>query len=220
MSKGGQRDVDREIKGNKTAANVVNNVAESVDIALDDIKYIREVMEGTKDFFISGWSGIAWGIATIVGVILTKWIISHPPELGVSKTLWVVWIIVFTVASGVETYYLYKGAIDTGRAILSTVSVKIITAEAVMSVQGLALTLLLIYLGFPSYVPGAWLLILGGFMLVAGLFFPGGIWIFGSLIFVSSIIAFIMPEMGLYCIGFAGAVSLFWGVAYLITRRK
>ncbi len=217
MSRGGKKDTDKGTKGDEAT---INSVAENVDIALEDIRYIREVMEGTKDFFISGWSGIAWGIATIAGVILTMQIISNPPQLGVSKTLWVLWIIVFTLASGVETYYLYKGARDTGRAILSTVSVKIITAEAVMTIQGLTLTLLLIHLGFPAYIPGVWLLALGTMMFVAGLFFPGGIWIFGGLTFVVSIIAFIMPEIGLICLGFAGGVSLFWGVAYLIMKRK
>lgn len=220
MSKGEKRDADEGAKGSDAVAKAVNNVAESVDIALDDIKYIREVMEGTKDFFISGWSGIAWGIATIVGVIFTRWIVSHPPALGVSKTLWVLWIIIFTVASGVETFYLYKGSRDTGRTVLSTITMKIFTAEAVMSFQGLALTLLLIHIGFPAYIPGVWLLSLGGLMLVAGLFFPGGIWFFGGLIFVTSIIAFIMPEIGLYCVGFAGAVSLFWGILYLIMKKK
>ncbi len=206
------------VKGKRV--DLAENVAENVDIAIEDIRYIREMMEGSKNFFISGWSGIAWGIATIVGVIFTNWAISNISQLGISKTLWVVWIIAFTFASGVETYYLYKGARDTGRAILSTVSAKIITAEVVMSVQGLALTLLLIHLGFPAYIPGAWLLALGGLMLVAGLFFPGGIWAFGALTFVAAIVAFIMPDMGLYCIGFSGAVSLFWGIAYLVVKRK
>ncbi|MBN1574259.1 MAG: hypothetical protein JW984_13760 [Deltaproteobacteria bacterium] len=217
MSRGGKKDADKGTRDDKAA---VNNVAESVDIALEEIRYIREVMEGTKDFFISGWSGIAWGVAIIIGVMLTERIISHPPDLGVSKTLWVLWIIVFTFASGVETFYFFKGAKDTGRIIISTVTVRIFATETVMSVQGLILTLLLIHIGFPSYIPGAWLLILGAMMFVAGLFFPGGIWVFGGLTFVASIIAFIMPEMGLVCLGFGGAVSLFWGLAYLTKRRK
>ena len=207
----------KDEKGDKAT---INNVAENVDIALEEIRYIRDVIEGTKDFFISGWSGIAWGIGTIVGVILTKWIIANPPEPGVSKSLWVLWIIVFTLASGIETYFLYKGTRDTGRPILSTISVKIFTVEVVMSIHGLILTFLLIHLGFPVYIPGALLLSLGALMFVAGLFFPGGIWIFGSLTFVASIIAFIMPEIGLYCVGFAGAVSLFWGMNYLITKKR
>ena len=217
MSRGGKKDTDKGTKGDEAT---INSVAENVDIALEEIRYIREVMEGTKDFFISGWSGIAWGVASIIGAILTMRIIGNPPQFGVSKTLWVLWIIVFTFASGVETFYFYKGARDTGRVVLSTVTVRIFATEIIMSVQGLVLTLLLIHLGFPAYIPGAWLFVLGAMMLVAGLFFPGGIWIFGSLTFVASIIAFIMPEIGLHCVGFAGAVSLFWGLAYLIMRKR
>lgn len=206
------------VKGKRV--DLAGNVADNVDIALEDIRYIREILLGSKDFFISGWSGIAWGIALIVGVIFTNWVISHPPELGVSKTLWVAWIILFTLVSSVEAYYYYKGARDTGRSILSTISARIIAVDLVICVQGLTLTLLFFHLGIPGYIPGVWLLSTGGLIFVAGVFFPGGIWIFGGLTFVASIIAFIMPEMGLYCIGFAGAVSLFWGIVYLVVRRK
>jgi hypothetical protein len=217
MSRGVKNDAEKGAKGGKAT---INSVAENVDIALDEIRYIREVMEGTKDFFISGWSGIAWGVSSIVGTILTMRIIANPPDIGVAKTLWVLWIIVFTLSSGVETFYFYKGARDTGRIILSTVTVRIFATEMLMSVQGLVLTLLLIHVGFPAYIPGAWLFVLGAMMLVAGFFFPGGIWIFGGLTFVASIIAFIMPEIGLHCVVFAGAVSLVWGLVYLVMKKR
>ncbi len=210
---------ENAINGN-IADNMSENVAQNVDVAIEDIKYIREIMEGSKDFFISGWSGIAWGITTIAGVIFTYWAISNISPLGISRTLWVAWIILFTVASSVESYYFYKGARDTGRLILSAISAKILTAEIVMCLQALALTFLFIHHGIPEYIPGVWLITTGGMMIVAGLFFPGGIWAFGALTFVAAIVAFIMPELGLICVGFTGAASLFWGIAYLVVKRK
>ena len=197
-----------------------SNNQEDVDKAISDIKYIKGVMNASKDFFMSGWPGVAWGIAILLGTILTALILKHPPKWDLSGTIWSLWIVLGAMASGVEMFYFFKGTREAGKPILSPLTVKIILAEILMTVEGLILTMLFIQTNMTAYIPGAWLLSMGTSLAVAGLFIPGGIWVFGLVSFVASIVALILPEMGLFCLAFTGLVTLGWGVAYLIIRRK
>lgn len=196
------------------------NNHEDVEKAISDIKYIKGVMNASKDFFMSGWPGVAWGIAILLGTILTALILKHPPKWDLSGTIWSLWIILGAMASGVEMFYFFKGTREAGKPILSALPIKIILAEVLMTVEGLILTMLFIQTKMTIYIPGAWLLSMGTALAVAGFFIPGGIWIFGLFSFVVSIVALILPEMGLLCLAFAGLVTLGWGVAYLIVRRR
>ncbi len=197
-----------------------SNNQEDVEKAISDIKYIKGVMNASKDFFMSGWPGVAWGIAILLGTILTAQITRHPPKWDLSGTIWSLWIILGAMASGVEMFYFFKGTREAGKPILSALPIKIVLAEVLMTVEGLILTMLFIQTKMTIYIPGAWLLSMGTSLTVAGFFIPGGIWVFGLGSFVVSIVALILPEMGLFCLAFAGLVTLVWGVAYLIVRRK
>jgi hypothetical protein len=191
-----------------------------LDKAISDIKYIKEVIDASKDFFVSGWSGVAWGLAFIVGAVVSMILVKIPPGWGLAPTLWALWITLSACAAGVELFFFIKGTYEAKRTFLSPLTLKIILAEILMTGMGLVLTLLFIHTKMPEYIPGAWLLSLGINMTAAGLFIPGGIWVFGLVTFVASIISLILPQLGLYCLVFAGLVTLGWGVLYLIVRRR
>ena len=205
---------DENLRGKRLNNN------DDVEKAISDIKYIKGVMTASKDFFLSGWPGVAWGIAILLGTFLTAQILKHPPKWDLAGTIWSLWIILGAMASGVEMYYFFRGTHEAGKPILSAHPIKIFLAEVLMTVEGLILTMLFIQTKMTAYIPGAWLLSLGTALTVAGFFIPGGIWVFGLVSFVVSIIALILPEMGLFCLAFTGLVTLCWGVAYLIIRKR
>jgi hypothetical protein len=206
--------------GDEDLRGKIPNNHEDVERAISDIRYIKDVMNASKDFFLSGWPGVAWGIAILLGTFLTALILKHPPKWDLSGTIWSLWIVLGAMASGVEIFYFFRGTHEAGKPILSPLPIKIFLAEFLMTVEGLILTLLFIQTKMTAYIPGAWLLSIGTSLTVAGFFIPGGIWVFGLVSFVVSIIALILPEMGLFCLAFTGLVTLCWGIVYLIVRRR
>ncbi len=64
----------------------------TVHKALHDIQYIRDIIDMSQDFFVSGWSGVAAGIITAAGAAATAWIISYPGRWEVPDSLWAIWI--------------------------------------------------------------------------------------------------------------------------------
>ena len=220
MKKGGRGKNDRGTMDNGIGNS--EDVSRDVEEAISDIRYIREVLNASRDFFVSGWPGIVWGICVIIGVLLTYWFSSHPPDIdiGLSTTLWILWIILGGFASVVETFFFFKRTIESGKRALSALTIKVILSESLMVIEGLILTFVFIHLERPEYIPGAWLLSLGILMTMAGFFIPGGIWLFGLITFLSSIVAIIEPSFGLSCVAFAGFVTMVWGVGYLIIRKR
>ena len=194
--------------------------AESVNRAIGDVRYIRDIIDASHDFFVSGWSGVAAGIFTAAGAALSAWIIAHSERWDISRSLWTLWITVGVLLVLSDVILFVKRAREAGRPVFSPVLAKIGLTEAIMTAQGFILTFVFIKIGTPHYIPGAWLLAFGGTLTAVGFFIPGGLWVLGLGSFVASIAAFIVPSGGLWCVGFAGVAMCLWGAAYLITRGK
>jgi hypothetical protein len=194
--------------------------ADTLNRAIGDVKYIRDLMDASHDFFVSGWSGVAAGVVTTVGVVLTAWIISHPERWDISPTLWTLWIIIGVLLLASDVLFFVKRSREVARPVFSPLLAKVGFAELLMGGQGLILTLIFIKTGTPEYIPGAWLLTFGTTLTALGLFIPGGLWVLGLVSLAASIAAFVIPSGGLWCAGFAGAAMCLWGAAYLITRGK
>lgn len=193
---------------------------DTLNRAIGDVRYIRDLLDASHDFFVSGWSGVSAGIVTTVGVILTAWIISHPERWDISKTLWTLWVIIGVIMTASDIFFFVKRSREVARPVFSPLLAKVGFAEILMAAQGLILTLLFIKTGIPEYIPGAWLLTFGVTLTALGLFIPGGLWVLGLVSFAASIAAFVVPSGGLWCAGFAGAGMCLWGASYLITRGK
>lgn len=194
--------------------------ADTLNRAIGDVKYIRDLMDASHDFFVSGWSGVAAGAVTTVGVVLTAWVIANPERWDISPTLWTLWIIIGVLLLASDVSFFVKRSREVARPVFSPLLAKVGFAELLMGAQGLILTLIFIKTGTPEYIPGAWLLSFGTTLTALGLFIPGGLWVLGLVSFAASIAAFVIPRGGLWCAGFAGAAMCLWGAAYLVTRGK
>jgi hypothetical protein len=191
-----------------------------VSRAIGDVQYIRDIIDASHDFFVSGWSGVAAGLITTVAVIFTAWIIAHPERWNVPATLWTFWIIIGAVLMASDVFFFAKRSREVGRPVVSPLLLKLGLTEGIMAVQGLILTVVFIKTGSPEYIPGAWLLTFGTTMTALGLFIPGGLWVLGLVTLVASVAAFVVPSGGLWCAGFVGLAICLWGAAYVITRGR
>jgi hypothetical protein len=192
----------------------------TVHQALHDIQYIRDIIDMSQDFFVSGWSGVAAGIITAAGAALSALIISHPERWEVAPTLWALWIVIGILLGLTDIVFYVKSCRQAARPVFSTLLAKICLIEVIMAAQGVILTVLFIRIGATAYIPGAWLLAYGTTLTALGLFFPGGLWVMGLAAFFASVAAFVVPSGGLWCVGFAGAATCLWGAGYLIRRGK
>ena len=194
--------------------------ARELSEALNDIRYIRELVDNSKDYFVSGWSAIAWGLSLIAGGVLTRWFIAHPPEWGLAETLWALWIVMGSIATGVESYFMYKLTVQAGKKLFSPYLLKILAADTVMVLQGIVLTLVFIEIGRPEYIPGAFLLTIGGIITSVGIFIRLFVSVYGVITFVFALVAFLLPDVGLWCVMMYGIVSSVLGVWYLVVYKK
>jgi|GEM_PF-2064002 len=188
--------------------------------ALDDIRFIRELVDNNRDYFVSGWSAIAWGLALVVGGVLTHYFIGNTPEWGLSETLWALWIVMGSIATGVESYFMYRLTLQAGKRLFSPYLLKILGADTVMVLQGIVLILVFIEIGRPEYIPGAFLLTLGGIIISAGFFITLKVTLYGIITFIFALVALLLPDVGIWCIVSYGAVSVVLGVWYLSVYKK
>jgi hypothetical protein len=192
----------------------------TVHQALHDIQYIRDIIDASREFFVTGWSGVAAGIITVVGAVLSAWVVSCPERWEVPQTLWALWIVIGLTIGFSNTAFFTRSSRRAARPVFSPLLVKIGLAKLIMAAQGIILTVVLTGIGRPAYIPGAWLLVYGTTLTALGLFLPGGFWVMGLAIFFASVAAFVVPGGGIWCVGFAGVAMCLWGAAYLITRGK
>jgi len=193
---------------------------DTLNRAIGDVRYIRDLIDASRDFFVSGWSGVAAGIITTGGAAVTAWIIAHPERWNVPATLWTLWIIIGILLAASDAVFFVKQSLKLSRPVVSPLLVKLGCTELLMGVQGLILTLVLVRIGAPRYIPGAWLLTFGTTITALGLFIPGGLWVLGLTTLVASVAAFIVPSGGLWCAGFSGLAMCLWGAAYLLIKGR
>ncbi len=192
----------------------------TVDRAISDIRYIRDLIDVSREFFISGWSGVAAGFVLVLGVVSTAWIVRNPVGLSPAATLWTLWSLIGAALVAVDILFFVRRSRAESRPIFSVILLKGIIVEAVIAVEGLVLTLLFIRLGMNEFIPGVWLITLGTVMTALGIFVPGGAWMIGFVSLAASVAALVVPALGLYCLGLAGVAMILWGVGYLIVRGK
>lgn len=195
-------------------------LAGSVNRAIEDVRYIRDIIDASQVFFVSGWSGVIAGVVTMAGAIITAWVLARPGPWDVSSTLWGLWILVGVVQLSSDLFFFVRRSREYGRPAFSALMGKVVLAQAIMTAEGLILTIVFIQIGLPQYIPGVWLLAFGTTVAALGFFIPGGVWVLGLTSFFAAVAAFVVPSGGLWCIGFGGAAMCLWGAAYLIVRGK
>ncbi len=163
--------------------------------AMDNLRYIRETMEGASAFTgVPGWGGVAMGMTALAAT----WFASRQPTHG----LWLAaWIGEAILSASIAAWAVTRKARRAAIPLLSKPGRKFALSFSPPMIAGLLLTIALVRLGLERLLPGAWLLLYGAAVANAGAFSVR-----------------IVPAMGL-CFMLCGACALFspagWGDAYL-----
>jgi hypothetical protein len=163
--------------------------------AMDNLRYIRETMEGASAFTaVPGWGGVAMGITAVVTALLA----SRQPTADRWLEIWIgEALLSFCIAAWAVCRKARRAAVP----LLSKPGRKFARSFSPPMIVGLLLTIALYRTGLAGMLPGAWLLLYGAAVANAGAFSVK-----------------IVPTMGL-CFMLCGACALFspaaWANAYM-----
>ena len=163
--------------------------------AMDNLRYIRETMEGASAFTgVPGWGSVAMGLTALCTAMLA----SRQP-IG---RLWLaIWIGDAIVSISIAAWAVNRKVTRAQIPLLSKPGRKFALSFSPPMLAGLLLTIALYRTGLVWMLPGAWLLLYGAAVANAGAFSVK-----------------IVPTMGL-CFMLCGAAALFsppaWGNAYM-----
>lgn len=163
--------------------------------AMDNLRYIRETMEGASAFTaVPGWGGVAMGVTAILTAPLAS---RRPTRDGWLAT----WIGEALVSFCIAAWAVNRKARRAGIPLLSKPGRKFALSFSPPMIVGLLLTIALYRTGLAGMLPGAWLLLYGAAVANAGAFSVK-----------------IVPTMGL-CFMLCGACALFspaeWANSYM-----
>ena len=163
--------------------------------AMDNLRYIREAMEGASAFTaVPGWGGVAMGVTAVSTAVVA----ARQPEDQVWLAIWIAEALLsFCIAVWAVSRKARRAAIP----LFSKPGRKFALSFSPPMVAGLLLTVAFYRADLISLLPGAWLLLYGAAVTNAGAFSVR-----------------IVPAMGL-CFMLCGAAALFspaaWGNAYM-----
>ena len=163
--------------------------------AMDNLRYIRETMEGASAFTgVPGWGGVAMGLTALITAVLA----SRQPTAGWWLATWIGDALVsVSIAAWAVNRKVKRAAIP----LLSKSGRKFALSFSPPMLAGLLLTIALYRTGLVHMLPGAWLLLYGAAVANAGAFSIK-----------------IVPTMGI-CFMLCGTAALFsppaWANAYM-----
>jgi hypothetical protein len=164
------------------------------DRAMDNLRFIREAMEGAAPFTaVSGWGQCAIGVTALAAARLAA------NQMGRRGWL-LVWLAEALLSAAVAGCAMWRKARRREESLLSRAGRKLVTNMSPPLFVGALLTVVLFRAGLVQIVPAVWLLLYGAGVVTGGAF---------SVQIVS--------VMGL-CFMLLGAAALFvpWGAANLL----
>jgi len=163
--------------------------------AMDNLRYIRETMEGASAFTaVPGWGGVAMGITALGTAALAS--------TRSDQKLWLgTWIGEALISFCIAAWAVYRKAGRAAFPPLSKPGRKFALSFSPPMIAGLLLTIALYRAGHVEMLPGSWLLLYGAAVTNAGAFSVR-----------------IVPAMGL-CFMLCGVCALFspagWGNGFM-----
>jgi hypothetical protein len=132
--------------------------------AMDNLRFIRETMEGASSFTaVSGWGGMLMGVTALVAAFAAS--------LQPSAILWLaVWIVEAAVSCLIGAVAMFEKARKADTPLFSQPGRKFALSLAPPLVAGALLTLVLFRAGAVAVLPGLWLLLYGAGVMTAGAF--------------------------------------------------
>src|SRR5215212_7756720 len=134
------------------------------DRAMDNLRYIRETMEGASAFTaVPGWGGVAMGITALVTAAVASQ--QH------SESVWLAtWIGEALISISIAAWAVYRKAGRAAVPPLSKPGRKFALSFSPPMIAGLLLTIALYRAGHAALLPGSWLLLYGAAVTNAGAF--------------------------------------------------
>ncbi len=132
--------------------------------AMDNLRFIRETMEGASSFTaVPGWGGMLMGITALVAAFVAS--------LQPSAALWLgVWVLEAAVSCLIGAVAMLQKARASDTPLFSQPGRKFALSLAPPLVAGALLTLVLFRAGSVAVLPGLWLLLYGAGVVTSGAF--------------------------------------------------
>ena len=181
--------------------------------AMDDLRYIRETMEGAASFTsLSGWGGAIIGLTAFPAAFLASQAPTH------RAWMWT-WLVEAVIGVLIGAGMTARKARRARQPLFGGPGRKFALTFATPLVAGAILTIPLYYGGFISILPGTWLLLYGTAFATAGAFSVSAVPVMGLSFMVVGTAALAAPAAwgdALMAAGF-GAVHVVFGA--LIARK-
>jgi hypothetical protein len=132
--------------------------------AMDNLRYIRETMEGAAAFTgVPGWGGVAMGVTAIAAAAIAS--------RQADRELWLgTWISEALLSFSIAAWAVVRKARRAAIPLLSKPGRKFALSFSPPMIAGLLLTIALHRSGLDALLPGAWLLLYGAAVANAGAF--------------------------------------------------
>ncbi|MCL5006435.1 MAG: hypothetical protein M1404_07845 [Acidobacteria bacterium] len=132
--------------------------------AMDNLRFIRETMEGASSFTaVPGWGGMLMGVTALVAAFIAS--------LQATPALWLgVWVVEAAVSCLIGGVTMLQKAHKADTPLFSQPGRKFALSLAPPLAAGALLTLVLFHAGSVAVLPGLWLLLYGAGVVTGGAF--------------------------------------------------
>jgi hypothetical protein len=181
--------------------------------AIEDLRFIRETMEGAASFTaVPGWGGVAIGITALLAAGVAAWQASQAAWLAI-------WAGEAGLAFGIGAIGILWKARKFQTPVLSQPGRKFVLSLSPPILAGAILTVVVYRLGAFTLIPGIWLLLYGAGVVTGGAFSVRVVPVMGLCFMLTGILAlFCPPAWGNLLLG-AGFGGLHIVFGTLIARR-
>jgi hypothetical protein len=184
--------------------------------ALDDLRYIRQTMEGAASFTaLSGWGGVAIGVTAFPAAYL-----AHLAERATSHRLWMLaWLVEALIGVAIGVGMTARKARGARQPLFGRPGRKFALTFATPMAAGAILTIPLYYGGMTAILPGTWLLLYGTAFATAGAFSVATVPVMGLCFMVMGTAALAAPASlgNVFMAAGFGALHIVFGA--LIARK-
>jgi len=176
------------------------------DRAVEDLRFIRQTMEGGAAFTaVPGWGGVGMGVTALAASALAA---AQPT----AERWLLVWTLEALLAVAIGAVAMHRKARRAELPVLSGAGRKFLLSFLPPALAGAALTVALWRAGAEALLPGGWLLLYGTAVVTAGTFSVRIVPVMGICFMVLGVFALLaMPAAGdlSMAVGFGGLHILF-----------
>ena len=180
--------------------------------AMDDLRFIRETMERAGTFTaVSGWGEVVIGLTAILATAASY----HRGTIAFVA----IWLVELMVAGATSAWFTARKARAAHVPIWSGPLRKLVLSFSPPMAVGAVLSVVLVRLGLPGYLPGVWMLLYGAGVVSAGTYSVRIVPVMGASFMALGTISLFAPQsFGVWLLA-AGFGGLHIGFGTLIARR-